>query len=62
MSKIGEKIIRDMRSIVEAEQRVRDLQKAHDTYEEKVKEMHDLLEEVGKILNSDPNDEGKEER
>ena len=59
MSKIGEKILRDMRATLQEEQRARDLQKDYDA---KVKEMRDLLEEVGKILNSDPNDEGKEER
>lgn len=59
MSKIGEKILRDMRDTLQEEQRARDLQKDYDA---KVKEMRDLLEEVGKILNSDPNDEGKEER
>ena len=59
LSKIGEKILRDMRDTLQEEQRARDLQKDYDA---KVKEMRDLLEEVGKILNSDPNDEGKEER
>ena len=59
MSKIGEKILRDLRDTLQEEQRARDLQKDYDA---KVKEMRDLLEEVGKILNSDPNDEGKEER
>ena len=58
MSKIGEKILRDMRDTLQGEQRARDLQKDYDA---KVKEMRDLLEEVGKILNSDP-DERKEER
>jgi len=48
-----------MRDTLQEEQRARDLQKDYDA---KVKEMRDLLEEVGKILNSDPNDEGKEER
>ena len=59
MSKIGEKILRDMRDTLQEEQRARDLQKDYDA---KVKEMRDLLEEVGKILNSDAIDEGKEER
>ena len=48
-----------MRDTLQEEQRARDLQKDYDA---KVKEMRDLLEEVGKILNGDPNDEGKEER
>ena len=59
MSKIGEKIIRDMRDTLQAEEKVRNVQK---DFEAEVKKMRDLLEEVGKILNSDPNDEGKEER
>ena len=59
MSKIGEQILRDMRDTLQAEEKVRNVQK---DFEAEVKKMRDLLEEVGKILNSDPNDEGKEER
>ena len=59
MSKIGEKILRDMRDTLQEEEKVRNVQK---DFEAEVKKMRDLLEEVGKILNSDPNDEGKEER
>ena len=59
MSKIGEQILRDMRDTLQAEEKVRNVQK---DFEAEVKKMRDLLEEVGKILNSDPNDEGKEQR
>ena len=48
-----------MRDTLQAEVKVRNVQK---DFEAEVKKMRDLLEEVGKILNSDPNDEGKEER
>lgn len=48
-----------MRDTLQAEEKVRNVQK---DFEAEVKKMRDLLEEVGKILNSDPNDEGKEER
>jgi ketol-acid reductoisomerase len=50
MSKIGEKIIRDMRDSLQAEQKVRGLEKAKQTYEAEKKKMRDLLQDIKKTL------------